>query len=156
MRIPISIFFVTILFMTSLAFGFVPFAPGADIPANPNNDPDLSQAISYIKKASILEDTEVGLPAYPGAQVVQTEDGHGKILPMVRLITPDVAADVISYYKRHMTGWEYGDHEGGSIFWQGEKKAAIQGEIPTIRVGEAQLFQGIPSAQTEISIWYTP
>jgi hypothetical protein len=40
--------------MTSLAFGFVPFAPGADIPTNPDNDPDLARAISAIQQAAIL------------------------------------------------------------------------------------------------------
>ncbi len=156
MKLCKTILIVTILFMTSSAFGFMPFAPGADIPANPGNDPELARAISAIQQAAILEDTEVGLPAYPDAQVVQTDDGQGRILPMVRLISPDTIADVVAFYKQQMTGWEHDDHEGGVLLWQGAKKAALQGETPAIKIEQAQLFKGIPSAQTEISIWYTP
>ena len=40
----------------------MPFAPGADIPANPGNDHDLARAILAIQQATILEDNEVALP----------------------------------------------------------------------------------------------
>ena len=52
---------------------------------------------------------------------MQTEDGQGKSLPVVRLISPDTIADVAAFYKQRMTDWQNDNHEGGVILWQGDK-----------------------------------
>ena len=148
---------VAVFIMASSAPGFVPFAQIADIPGNPGNDPDLTRAIQYIEAVNIVENDEVGLPAYPGAKVVQTGEGRNGILPMVRLLTADDVSNVVGFYRKQLSGWKFTVSGGTHMLWQGDETAAQQEKIPVIKIFEAGLFKKvIDSARTEISISYSP
>ncbi len=144
------------LCLPSLTYGFVPFAPIAEIPASPGNDPLLKQAIKHISAATILENDEVGLPAYPDAQIVQTDTNPDQGLPSVRLISTDHIEQIVAFYKSHLPEWKYKNTENSHLFRFEALRAAPVNLSPAINITKAHLFKVIGSTQTEIVIWYTP
>lgn len=157
MKRQITFLFLIFLYAANPALAFMPFAPKADIPANPSNDPDLARIISSVEKAAILEDYEVGFPPFPDAEVVQTEEGQGPTLPMVCLVTPDKVTTVAAFYRQKLPDWEEVNVQGESLFWkEGTKEDALQGKIVTIRISESDLLQKLSDTKTEIRIWYNP
>jgi hypothetical protein len=146
-----------VLFIMAIpAMAFTPFAPTADIPSNPGNDPALARVIESIQKTAFIEKSEEMLPAYPGAQMVKTEDATGKALPIICLVSADSVANVAAFYKITLNGWKSADLDGETLLWQGTEAEAMKGETVTIRISEAQFFKPLPGENIEIRLWYNP
>ncbi len=131
-------------------YGFMPFAPVADIPDGLRIDSELEFVISSIKNVIFFEKDEVGLPAFPGALSVQTAEGENGVLPMIRLVSSSEVHDVALFYKKNLPGWTYS--ESGGVHWFREKDAT---GAPRVRVETAGRFKKAGrSVKTEISIWF--
>ena len=77
-NILISLLLSSVLFCT-LLFAEEPFAPVADLPENPKNDPELALAIAILNDVQVPDKDVVGVPAYPGALFcIPFADSHGQ------------------------------------------------------------------------------
>lgn len=156
MKKTILILFVFLtLLVSSLIQADEQFAPKADIPKNPKNDPGLNLSIMFLKNVKIPTKKEVGLPAYPNSKIIQTDAGSTKRLPMVRLLALDEPSKVAAYYKKALSDWKYKEFFGTHSFWKGEEEEAMMGKVPNVQIGNADSFNKVmPSAKTAIGIWY--
>jgi len=143
------------LFYTSINFA-QPFAPVAPIPDNPNNDPDLTLGIAFLKDVKVPDQSEIGMTAYPGSQIIQTSKGQDEMLPSVRLVTTDDSKNVIDFYKKELTGWKSEDIYGVYMFWKGEDKMkAMMGGEPVVQIEDGNEFANlVPGTKTSILIGY--
>jgi hypothetical protein len=133
------------------------FAPIALSPDNPNNDPDITLGINFIKNVKVPDKSEVGVSAYPGSQIIQTNPGYEETLPSVRLVASDNVEAVLEYYKKELNEWNYSEFYGVHMFWKGEDKMnAMMGEEPVVQIENAEKFNKIaPEAKTTILIGYS-
>ena len=150
-----SIYLFFFLLLSSLTFA-QPFAPVASVPDNPNNDPDLALGIAFLKDVKVPDKSEIGAPAYPGAQIIQTNKGQEGLLPSVRLVSADDMKDVIDYYKRELKGWNNEDVYGNYMFWKGENKMkAMMGSEPVVQIEDGIKYANlIPGTKTSVLIGY--
>ena len=132
-----------------------PFAPRADIPRNHKNDPEINLAIMFLKNVKIPTKQEVGVPAYPGSKIIQTDPGAADRLAMVRLLVIDPPEKVLAFYKKALTDWKYKDFYGTHSFFKGSENDAMMGKTPAIQIASADLFKkSMPAAKTTIGIWF--
>jgi len=143
------------LFYTSINFA-QPFAPVAPIPDNLNNDPDLTLGIAFLKDVKVPDQSEIGITAYPGSQIIQTNKGQNEMLPSVRLVTEDESKNVIEFYKKELTDWKSEDVYGVYMFWKGEDKMkAMMGGEPVVQIEDGNKFANlVPRTKTSILIGY--
>jgi hypothetical protein len=135
-----------------------PFAPKAERPQNPNNNADISLAITFLENVTIPEKESVGFPAYPDARIFQTsKPGElGSPLNMVRTFSEAQVDEVVDFYKQNMPDdWENKDFFGINFFWSGDENQAMMAQIPSIQISNADDFKSIwPNANTIITIYY--
>lgn len=144
-----------ILLINSLILAGEPFAPKADIPGNPNDDPDLALAIIYLENIEVPDQEEVGVPAYPDAKIFQTNRAQGDMLPSVRLLSVDDLTKVVDFYKKELKGWKYKDFYGVHMFYNGKEQDAMFGKQPVVQIESAEKFNHIiADAKAAITIGY--
>lgn len=146
-----------ILFFTISSVYCQEFAPIAPIPENPDNDPDLSIGIAFLKSVEIPDKSVVGVSAYPNSQIIQTNRGGEDMLPSVRIVSTDDVTTVLNYYKSELSDWNYEDFYGVHMFWKGEDKMkAMMGGDPVVQIEDAEMFNKIaPSSKTTVLIGYS-
>ena len=146
-----------ILFINSILFAGGPFAPKADIPSNPNDDPDLALAIIYLENIEVPDQEEVGVPAYPDAKIFQTNRAQEDMLPSVRLLSLDNLTKVVDFYKTELRGWKYKDFYGVHMFYNGKEQDAMFGKEPVVQIESADKFKHIiADAKVAITIGFKP
>jgi hypothetical protein len=137
---------------------FDPFAPKAEKPENPNNDPDITLASNFLDNVIIPEKEDVGFPAYNNAKVFQTsKPGElGSPLHMVRTFSTDPPEKVIEFYQQNKPeDWKYKDFYGTYYFWGGDENSAMMAQSPSIQISGADQFKKMwPEANTIITIYY--
>lgn len=170
-----SIFAVLSIFL----FGFAvtvsadePFAPKLKVPTNIEEGSPEYLGVMMLKAAVVPLKSAVGLPPYPGALIIQANDGlemesngvKQKCFPHIKMLSKDDGDKIISFYKKSLNGYKYMEKFGGMIrvFWKGSDdfnpmdidqtcKTAIIG------VSDASLFKELmPDAKSVIEITYTP
>ena len=150
-----SIYLLLFLLLSSVTFA-QPFAPVASVPDNPNNDPDLALGIAFLKDVKVPDKSEVGIPAYPDAQIIATNQGQEEMLPSVRLVSADDIGQVIEYYKKELKDWKNEEFYGTYMFWSGEDKMnAMMGSEPVVQIEDGNKFANlVPGTKTAILIGY--
>ena len=151
---------VLILFTAQLAHSEEPFAPVADIPKGLENstDPSISMLIMSIKAVKVPIQSTVGIPAYDGAVLIQTNEGTGDFLPSLRLLSADSLSHVFNFYMEELKEWSHDEFMGMYTLWNGDREDSMMGTAPTINIEAAKDDDKkvVPDAQTLISIWYKP
>jgi hypothetical protein len=149
------IFLLLFLMLSSSVFA-QPFAPVAPVPENASNDPDLALGIAFIKDVKVPDKSEVGIPAYPGAQIIQTNKGQEGTLPSVRLVSADDMKLVIDYYKKELKDWNSEDIYSIYMFWNGENKMkAMMGGEPVVQIEDGSKFANlVPGTKSTILVGY--
>ena len=135
-----------------------PFAPKADIPANPNNDPDIALMIQFINTCIVPDRENVGVDAYDDAKIFQTAKAGELMSPlnMVRTYSEAPLENVLEFYKNQVpSDWVYKDIYGIHSLWKGDEMEAMLTQIPVISIQKADDFNNIwPNAKTIIVIYY--
>ena len=147
-----------ILLLSFFAVLLDPFAPKADRPGNPNNDPDIALAISFLDNVKIPDEDRVGFPSYHDAKVFQTAEAGqmGSPIFMVRTISQENVDQVLKFYKEKIPeDWEYKDFFGIHYLYIGDENEAMMAQVPSIQISGADDFKPIwPQANTIITIYY--
>ena len=92
-----------------------PFAPKTDKPQNPNNDPDIALANTFLENVAIPDKESVGFPAYTDAKIFQTSKAGelGSPMNMVRTFSEEEVGKVVDFYKQNVpSDWDYKDFYG--------------------------------------------
>jgi hypothetical protein len=149
-----TIFIILLSFSVSID----PFATKADMPQNPDNDPDITLASNFLKNVVIPDKEDVKIVAYKDARIFQTsKPGElGSPLYMVRTYSTDPSEKVIDFYKENIpANWEYKDFYGTHYFWIGDENSAMMAQSPSIQISGAEEFKKMwPEANTIITIYY--
>lgn len=133
------------------------FAPKAETPANPNNDPQIAGTIMILQEVKIPDRSEVGFNPYPDSRVIQTTHMAQLGIPVIRLKSNDEMAKVVEFYKNDLSGWSYKELYGTHMFWKGSEMQAMMGKIPNVQITTAEDYnKAWPEAQTIIAIFYEP
>jgi len=159
--------------MFGLLIGFLlaeDFAPKVDPPKNLT---DRSFWVKTIEAWKVPSASEVGVPAYPGAQIVQL-NGPSKMesngqemntLPIVILETEDEPAKVAAFYKEKLTGWKHENKFGMfDVFWKGSEdfnfmdidQAATRANIIIQEPIASDPDRMMPTSKARIQIVYDP
>ena len=137
------------------------YAPKAQLPAGA--DPNSITAM-MLQDAEVPSGDEVGVPAYPGAQVVQvmrmpnllTQEESGN----VRLITSDPPESVVAWYKESLAGWSSKEDWDITAFGEGGRAfhpmtPNTWGVVPNVTVAANTIYGDVwPAAKTMIEINY--
>jgi hypothetical protein len=149
-----SVFIFLFLFSVSTE----PFATKAEIPENPDNDPDIALASNFLNNVVIPDKEDVGILPYKDVRIFQTsKPGElGSPLYMIRTYSIDSPEKVIDFYKENIPAdWEYKDFYGTYYFWGGDENSAMIAQSPSIQISKADQFKKIwPEANTIITIYY--
>lgn len=152
-----------------------PFAEKVTIPGTAPTD-ELANAefqlgAMVVRAARVPGKNAVGVPAYPGARVVQTtEQSTGSIngvsfegLPMVILLSEDTPEKIVAFYRAALPDWQYENLFFTDWFWSGGGEfhpLEISGmETPAIGIfelGEIMKYKIWPEAKTRIDFRYQP
>jgi hypothetical protein len=149
-----TIFIFLLLFSVSTD----PFATKAEMPKNPDNDPDITLASNFLKNVVIPDKEDVGIVPYKNARIFQTsKPGElGSPLYMIRTYSTDPSEKVIDFYIENIPAdWEYKDFYGTLYFWTGDENSAMMAQSPSIQISEADQFKKTwPEANSIITIYY--
>jgi len=155
-------------FSQSLIFSEEPFAPKVDPPKNMTNR-DFWVKMSETWK--IPGQSEVGIPAYPGAKIVSFQaasqmSANGEdyqTLPTMILVAPDEKTAVTAFYKEQLKDWQYKNSFGMfDVFWTGGDFNSIDvtdtATKPNVIVQDVlETFKEMmPDAKCQIQIAYSP
>jgi hypothetical protein len=149
-------FFLLFAFLLSKLIFAQPFAPVVPIPENTKNDRELAFGIKMIKDVQVPDRSEVGVIAYPGAKIVQTNKGREGMLPSVRLVSSDDKNAVIEFYKKKLKDWKNEDVYGTYMFWKSkDKTSALMGSEPVIQIDDGKKYAKlVAGTKTTILIGY--
>jgi len=135
-----------------------PFAPKADKPGNPNNDADITLAITFLDNVIVPDKESVGLPPYGGAKIFQTsKPGElGSDLYMVRTFTEENLEKVVEFYRQQVPdSWDYKEFYGIHYLWTGDEMDAMMAKVPSVQISSGDDFKNIwPEANTVVVIYY--
>jgi hypothetical protein len=143
------------------------FAPKADVPEE-LDDSNARLRRMILEATEVPTRAEVGIPAYPGARVVQVHPpGSEQVnsveaLPLVWLISDDEPAKVAEFYRRELPDWNAGEFYLNSWFWsgQGQFDPLDTSGITTPSVGIMPPVPGrtdmFPGTSSEIQVRYQP
>jgi hypothetical protein len=155
-----SIIFIFVVLSVSRIFSQEAFAPVATIPEGleKDSDPAISMLIQSIKAVNVPVKSTVGISAYAGSILIQTNQGSADYLPSLRLLSTDSLKQVYSYYTAELKDWSHEEFYGMYTLWKGKKEDSMMGIAPTINIESAKDDDKkvLPDAQTLISIWYKP
>ena len=152
-----------------------PFAEKVLIPDTAPTD-ELANAefrlgAMLVQAAMVPGRNAVGVPAYPGARVVQTTGpGTGSMngepfeaLPMVILLSEDAPEKIVAFYREVLPDWQYENMFLTDWFWSGggefhplEISGMETPAIGIIELGEVMKYQIWPEAKTRIDFRYQP
>ena len=161
--------FFLILFSTQI--WAEPFAPVVDVPDDllkPTNPAAIDAMMTKNSKVPSKED--VGIPPYPKAKIAYTQQPsaaniNGKeIQPnhMIFMGTVDPSEEVLSFYRKALSDWEYQEKWGTHIFHEGKGKFELMGEssmtTPHIQVRKAFPKENplMPEMNTVVEVYYRP
>jgi hypothetical protein len=135
-----------------------PFAPKAEKPKNPNNDPDIALAITFLESVIVPDKESVGFPVYNDAKIFQTTKAGelGSQLNMVRTFSKESIEKVIEFYRQNIpSDWNYEEFYGTHFLYSGDKDEAMMAQIPSIQITNADNFKVMWSeANVIITIYY--
>ena len=144
-----------------------PYAPKVEIP---NNADPNSLAAMVVNAAKIPDKSEVEIPTYPGARVVQTKntDGSGTSgeLPYIKLLSTDPPDKIVAWYRSQLKGYTYEDvFSVAWVLWKGEGKfngmdIRQRMAIQNVGISEAMAAMGydefMKGAKSVIEVTYEP
>lgn len=144
-----------------------PFAAKANIPASLAESP-LAQSIAAVV---IPDQSQVGIPAYPGAVAIRSfavdsrPSGY-EGLAVVEMISTDDYAHVIESYKQQLPQWGqaelmsayyFAEHGNINFFKPEEPHVGVHKLSAYFRQTEREVLQQIlPGAQTLIKVFFIP
>ena len=147
------IFIISVMF--TLQIYSQSYAPVVPVPSNPDNDPDISLGIMFIKAVEVPDKATVGVDAYPGAEILQTTKSQDPMLASIRLVSSDEVQKVYEFYKEKLKDWNYENFMGMHVFWKGEKMEALVLSSPVVQIEEATKYMKVtPNAKTTILVGY--
>lgn len=147
---------VTILLLFWAA-NSIPFAPKAETPANPNNDPDIALSIQFLDQVIIPDRESVGFDAYEDAKIFQNAKAGELMSPlnMVRTFSEAPLESVIEFYKKQVpSNWVYKENYGLHSLWKGDEMKAMLTQIPIISIQTADDFNIVWSNAKTITVIY--
>ena len=148
----------SIIILLLLLVSADPFATIAEMPENPDNDPDITLASNFLKNVIVPDKEDVGILPYKDVKIFQTSNPGelGSPLYMVRTYSNDTSEKVIDFYKENIpANWEYKDFYGTHYFWIGDENSAMMAQSPSIQISGADEFKKMwPEANTIITIYY--
>ncbi len=127
-----------------------------------------------IQSAKVPDSSVVGIPAYPGALVIQTREAgamqasDGKpYLPYIKLLSSDTVDKVVKWYRERLSGWYYQKVSIFSMaeshrFWKekgdyGMMDMDAMGTVPNVIVSAGkQHADDYPPAEAMIEVTYQP
>ena len=146
------------------------FAPPVSVP--PDGGELRPWEAEALRTMEIPSADAVGVPAYPGARVVQVmpggemsfNDETTRYNPSIKLLSLDSEEDVAAFYREALAGegWNSDTIMGMTWFWQGDRAfdpldVAAVGLIPAIGIMEpGPMGRMMPGAQSLIEIRYSP
>ncbi|MCP5102720.1 MAG: hypothetical protein GY950_05055 [bacterium] len=133
-----------------------PYAPVAGIKEVQTDSPKVKTLLSRLKRVKVPDKSSVGIPAYPGAEIIQTAQSIHGFLPYVILVSNDDPETVAAFYKEKMTGWQQDEINKTIRFWKGRKRDCLNGRglLISIRSLSKSFNSVLPGKQTRIRIAY--
>lgn len=165
----VLIFFVIQGFGSQEYYEDDPFAPTVEPPENIEN---RGMWFDMIDKWVVPTKGEVGIPAFPGAYIIQVQKASTmrvgnktiKTLPVITLATVDPPEKVVNFYREKLKDWDYSNDFMTRAFW--EKKGDFDPLDPrkTSTVPNVIIFDVsddmpevlMPKARATIKITYIP
>lgn len=146
-----------------------PFAPLVEPPENIEN---REMWLKMIDQWKVPGKGTVGIPAYPGAYIVQVQEASGmtvnnKIiitLPMITLATVDQPEKVVNFYKEKLKGWNFSNDFMSRAFWKDDdrfdpldlRKTSSTPNLIIYDISEDMPEVLMPKARSRIKIAYKP
>lgn len=144
------------------------FAPKVTIPKKMEN---RDFWVNQINSWKIPSKEDVGIPAYPGALIVQfmeastmtSNDKKLETLPIIVLETEDEQSKVAAFYKEKLADWKYENKfEMFDVFWTGDGEFNFMDIDQAATRPNVQLQNPVdpnrlmPTSKTRIQIIYRP
>jgi hypothetical protein len=123
------------------------YAPKAELPAGADAN---SMIAAMLSNASVPETDAVGVPAYPGARVVQAMNVQNPVTRAqtgtVRLISNDSPEAVAAWYEENLTGWRRSEAMGMIGFGEGGRefnpmRPDTWGVVPSVKIEGDDLYE---------------
>ena len=152
-------------------FGGVSGGPESSNPYAPKVEPvpgsEGSLGAMILANTVVPDAAAVGIPAYPGARVLQAQNKpviEGGTNHIVVLLTADPEDKVLGFYRRELRGWKEDKLMGMTpVFHQGAELPdpfTAEGQsVPNVAVEtiiESMQFEVMPQAKTKVTIGYQP
>jgi hypothetical protein len=148
-----------------------PYAPKVDVPEEmlEPTHPNAFDAM-MTKNARVPSREEVGIPPYPGAEIVHTQQPSGatvngkEITPnhMISMGSADPVDRVLDFYRRELSGWSGTKQMGIHVLYQGEGEFELMDAssmtTPHVQVRKAYPDESpvMPGMKTVIEVYYRP
>jgi len=103
------------------------YAPKLVMPGKRPDHVEVPLTAMVLESARIPPESEVNIPAYPGARIMSTmaggtmsSDGKKvKSLPAMILLANDGLETVLAFYEEQLSDWQYQEMYGNHMFWNG-------------------------------------